>query len=94
MSTLKKAKELDVFWRKMIVFGVLFVLAIPLLIIVVSNLTNKMTNMESQPILNDMNLSSFEDSGINDILSELSQLTEISTSTVSTSTVATTTDQN
>ncbi len=87
-GTLKKAKELNIFWRKMIVFGVLFVLAIPMLVIVINNLAGRMSNMDSQPIINDLNLSSFEDSGINEILSELSQLTSATTSTfeISTST--------
>lgn len=85
---LKKIQKLDIFWKKMIVFGVLFVLAIPLLILVINNLSNRMTSIESQPVFNDVNIPSLEESGIGNLLDELSQLANITTSTFSTSTYA------
>ena len=44
----KEIKNLDVFWRKVIVFVVLLVLAVPLFVIIVINFKSRTSNLKQE----------------------------------------------
>lgn len=52
----KQGKEKDVFLKKAIVYVVLFVLAVPLLIIILINFSRRMANLEGQDLSGALNL--------------------------------------
>ncbi len=74
MKKLEKLQKADIFWKKMVVFGALFVLAIPLIIIVVVNLSNRMSNLETKNVFNEINLPQTDSSGLEALLEQLNNL--------------------
>lgn len=55
MDLLKRIKGLNVFGKKVFVFGVLFVLAIPLLFLIANNFQKRMAKLENKQFLEGIN---------------------------------------
>lgn len=50
MKTLKKVQKLDIFWRKVILFTVLFVLAFPMVVLVARRVVVRARDFNSQAL--------------------------------------------
>ena len=68
----KNLQELDVFWRKVILFTVLFVLAAPLTFLIVKRFTNRTANFNSDMIMKEFEV----DEGIGESFLQIKQATQ------------------
>lgn len=65
MGFFKKVQKLDVFWRKVILFGILFVLALPMVILIARRLAFRAAGFNGQPL--------FRQLGVEEMQEELGQ---------------------
>ncbi len=93
MDSLKKLQKLGTTGKKVFIYGVLFVLAVPLLILVVVNLQNRMDRLEGENLMDNIEFPVVEDeTGLEEIWQELQALTEMVVSTSTATSTATTTE--
>jgi len=71
-SKRKKVQELDIFWRKVILFSVLFVIAVPLTFLIVRRFTKRTANFDSTMIMKEFEM----DEGIGESFLEIKQATQ------------------
>lgn len=59
MDWFKKLQKINVFWKRLIVFAVLFVLAVPLLILIGNSFQKRVTKFDQEGFFEELNLPEF-----------------------------------
>lgn len=98
MNILKKAQKLNDFWKKMLVFGILFVVAVPILIFIGMNFQKRMNKTSQGAFVEALNFSEIGEQ-MGESLDEFQALKQsmseqFASSTMATSTVTSTDHYN
>lgn len=59
MNLFRKIQKINVFWKRLIVFAVLFVLAVPLLILIGNSFQKRVTKFDQEGFFEELNLPEF-----------------------------------
>jgi len=96
LQNIKKIQELNIFWRKVILFTIVFVLAVPLLALIVKRFSSRMLNVSTENIVKSLEITEKLDEAFSQVEEAnqdfQEQLKNLASTTVDISTTTTSTE--